>query len=246
MGVRSCFLRRCASKRGHACKKQDLTPPCYAGIERSAACRTRQACHKCRRSWAAMTCSPVARLNRTPRMNGFGKADAREIDVGVRPEKLPHVILSCKERRDGVAERRSRPRPDGARSFRLEACFHRWFEKLHEPSADETGLCRTTPPAAIALRASGGRLHRREVDAVAGAQVVETFRDAPRPGLRAPGASCFRQAGNERARVAFRRVQCLFQSSAGRPAVLCPSDSVVNLHVDHPVEDVLRNPLNAR
>ena len=39
----------------------------------SAARRTRHACHRWRRSWAARTCRPVARLNRTPRMNGLGK-----------------------------------------------------------------------------------------------------------------------------------------------------------------------------
>ena len=38
----------------------------------SIARRTFQACHKCRRSCDVMTCSPVARLQRKPLMNGLG------------------------------------------------------------------------------------------------------------------------------------------------------------------------------
>src|SRR5438034_3507296 len=107
------------------------------------------------------------------------EAHPREIDAGVRPQKRPHVMLRGNERRDGVAECRRRPRPDGARRLRLEAGVHRWFEKPHEPSADRTRPCGATPLATIAQRSSGRWLHRREVDAVGGGQVVETLSDGP-------------------------------------------------------------------
>lgn len=82
------------------------------------------------------------------------EAHSREIDVGVRPQKRPHLILRCKERRDCVVECWRVPRPDGAWRLRLEAGFHRWFEKPHEPPADETRLCGTTPLATIAACSS--------------------------------------------------------------------------------------------
>src|SRR5687768_2836448 len=71
------------------------------------------------------------------------EAHSREIDIGVRPKKRPYLILRGKEHRDCVVECWRVPRPDGARRLRLEAGFHRWFEKLHEPAADETRLCGT-------------------------------------------------------------------------------------------------------
>jgi hypothetical protein len=150
------------------------------------------------------------------------EAHSREIDVGVRPQKRPHFALRCKERRDCVVECWRRPRPDSARSLRFEAGFHRWFEILHERPADETRPCGTTPPAAIAARSSSRWLHRAEVDAVGGAEVVEAFGDAPRALLGAPGASCLSQSRNESARVAFCRVQRLVQSlNIGRQCYAC-------------------------
>jgi hypothetical protein len=41
--------------------------------------------------------------------------------------------------------------------------------------------------------------------------MVEAFGDAPRTGLRAPGAEGLRQPGNERPRVALSRVEGVFQ-----------------------------------
>ena len=139
------------------------------------------------------------------------EADAREIEVGVGPQKRAHLILRCQECRDCVVERWRAPRPDRTRRPRLGAGFHGWFEKPHEPSPNETRPRGTMPQTTIAACSSGRWPHGAEVDGVGSGQVVETFCDAPRAGIRAPGASCLRQAGNQRPCVTLRPVQRVFQ-----------------------------------
>ena len=140
------------------------------------------------------------------------ETDSGQIDAGVRAQERPHLILRCQECRHRIVECWRRPGPDRARRFRLEVRSHGWFEIPYEPRADETRLCGPAPLAAIAECPSGGWLHRFEVYAIRRAQMIETFCDAPRAGIRAPGTAGRTQAVNESARVAFSRVERLFQS----------------------------------
>ena len=52
-----------------------------------------------------MTCNPVARLKRTPRINGSGTR-AREIDASVGAQKRSHLFLRGQERRERIAQGR--------------------------------------------------------------------------------------------------------------------------------------------
>jgi len=79
---------------------------------RSAARRTRHACERCRRSWAARMCRPLASLKRTPRMNGLGKR-RRQKNNGHRPGCPSRPIASRRACRTYPPPRSSRRiRPD--------------------------------------------------------------------------------------------------------------------------------------
>jgi len=142
---------------------------------------------------------------------GVRESYACEIDVGIRPQEITNVTLRRDEAGEGVRERRPYARAYLARRLALEAGTHWRLEVADEPAADEARFCGPSATTAVSTRADRSRTHRREIHDVAGGQMIETFGDAPRPGIGAPCSLRFRQAVDQRTRVTFGNVERVLQ-----------------------------------
>jgi hypothetical protein len=130
---------------------------------------------------------------------GIGEGDGGEIEVGVGAEKILGFGVGGEERGGCVGERGSGARLNGLRRFGFD--FGGWLEEADEPGAEETGERGTTAEFVGAARGIGSGLHRADVDAIGGGEMIEAFGDAPGGGVRAPGGLGFGEADQEGLRV---------------------------------------------
>lgn len=75
--------------------------------------------------------------------------------------------------------------------------FWRRLESADEFCAEKAGERGAATHFVLAARFVGDGLHRADVDAIRGGEVVEAFRDAPGGGIGAPGGLGFGEAGDE-------------------------------------------------
>ena len=118
-------------------------------------------------------------------MNGFGKRTPGEIDLRVPPQERAHLVLRSEELPGRFAERSRAPRGRmicGA--FCLNRGLHGRFEHPDEPPTHQPRSRRSTSSSPLRQRALSGGLHRAQIDAVGGRQMIEAFRHAPRPWRR--------------------------------------------------------------
>ena len=99
-------------------------------------------------------------------------------------------------------------RPDLSRCLHLEEGLYWRLERSNEPSPDHAWQGRAAPAASFGLRPFGCRLHRGQIDAIGGGQVIETLGDAPRIWPRSPRSLCLTQAAHDDVRVLLVQLEC--------------------------------------
>ena len=117
---------------------------------------------------------------------GIGEKDCGEVEVGIGAEEILGLGVEDEEGGAGIGERGSGARFDRFWRFRLD--FGGRLERADEPSAEESGDCRTAAQFARSASGIGRGLHGADVDAICSGEMIEAFGDAPRGGMRAPCA----------------------------------------------------------
>ena len=176
-----------------------------------------------RRSWAAITWRPVARLEAHAADERIGKPHAGEIQPGVLAQERQHLALLDGEGRERVAKPRRRPRPDRARRPQLEPGRDRRLELPHEQAADEPGLRRAfpdaVPPPGPPVPPAGA--HRGEIDPVGGrdrwSRQCATLHEPARRTTR-PAPRSVRRRAARASRSAASSSSCRRRMSAGSGA----------------------------